>query len=187
MVDTRLLFVVFVLMLALQRLLELRLSRRHEAAILAQGGREYGADHFGWMKALHTAWFVAMLAEVFLLDRPFIPWLALVALVFVIIGQSLRYAAILTLGPRWTVRIMTLPGERPITQGIYGYVRHPNYLGVILEIAAVPLLHTAYLTALLFTLANAALLIVRIRTEERALDLDNQYRRAFADRPRFIP
>ena len=128
-----------------------------------------------------------MLAEVYLLDRPFIPWLTLAAIIFVLIGQSLRYAAILTLGPRWTVRVMTLPTEPPITRGIYRYVRHPNYLGVILEIAAVPLLHTAYLTALLFTLANAALLVVRIRTEERALELDNQYRRAFADRPRFIP
>jgi methyltransferase len=187
MVDTRLLFLIFVLMLMVQRLLELRISHRHEAAILAQGGREYGADHFGWMKALHTAWFVAMLAEVFLLDRPFIPWLALVALIFVIIGQSLRYAAILTLGPRWTVRIMTLPNEPPITRGIYRYVRHPNYLGVILEIAAVPLLHTAYLTALIFTIANAALLVVRIQAEERALELDNQYQQAFADRPRFIP
>ena len=185
--ETRVLFVIVVLALALQRALELRLSRRHEAAILARGGCEYGADHFGWMKALHIGWFIAMLAEVFLLDRPFIPWLAAVALVFFIAGQALRYAAILTLGPRWTVRVMTLPAEPPITRGIYRYVRHPNYLGVILEIAAVPLLYTAYLTALVFTLANAVLLAVRIRTEEHALELDNQYQRAFAGRPRFIP
>ncbi len=185
--EARVLFVVVVLALALQRLLEVRLSRRNEAYLLAHGGREYGADHFGWMKALHTAWFVAMLAEVFLLDRPFIPWLAAVAFVFFIIGQALRYAAILTLGPRWTVRVMTLPDEPPITRGIYRHVRHPNYLGVILEIVAVPLLHTAYLTALMFTLANAALLAVRIRTEEHALDLDNHYRHDFAGRPRFIP
>jgi methyltransferase len=116
--ETRVLFVIIVLALALQRLLELRLSRRNEAAILAHGGREYGADHFGWMKALHTAWFVAMLAEVFLLDRLFIPWLAAVAFVFFIIGQALRYAAILTLGPRWMVRVMTLPDGPPITRGI---------------------------------------------------------------------
>lgn len=185
--ETRVLFVVIVLALALQRLLELRLSRRNEAAILTHGGREYGADHFGWMKALHMAWFVAMLAEVFLLDRPFIPWLAAVAFILLIIGQALRYAAILTLGPRWTVRVMTVPAEPPITRGIYRHVRHPNYLGVILEIVAVPLLHTAYLTALMFTLTNAALLAVRIRTEEHALDLDNDYRHAFAGRPRFIP
>jgi len=183
----RVIFVIIVLALALQRLLELRLSRRHEAGILAHGGREHGADHFGWMKALHTAWFIAMLAEVLLLDRPFIPWLAAVAFVFFIIGQALRYAAILTLGPRWTVRVMTLPDEPPVTRGLYRYVRHPNYAGVILEIAAAPLLHTAYLTSMVFTLANAVVLAVRIRTEEYALDLDNQYRHAFAGRPRFIP
>jgi methyltransferase len=185
--ETRGVFVISVLVLALQRLLELRLSRHNEANILAHGGHEYGADHFGWMKALHTTWFVAMLTEVFLLDRPFIPWLAAIAFILLIMGQSLRYAAILTLGSRWTVRIMTLPTQPPITRGIYHYVRHPNYLGVILEIAAVPLLHTAYLTALVFTLANAILLAVRIRTEEHALDLDNRYQQAFADRPRFIP
>lgn len=184
---TRVIFVLLVLALALQRLLELRLSRRHEAGILAHGGREYGADHFGWMKALHTAWFIAMLAEVFLLDRPFIPWLAAVAFVFFLIGQVLRYAAILTLGPRWTVRVMTLPDEPLVTRGIYRYVRHPNYAGVILEIAAAPLLHTAYLTSMVFTLANAAVLAVRIRTEEHALDLDNHYQHAFVGRPRFIP
>ncbi len=184
---SRIFFVIIILALALQRLLELRLSRKHEAAILARGGREHGADHFGWMKALHTTWFIAMLAEVFLLDRPFIPILALVAFSVAAIGQALRYAAILTLGPRWTVRVMTLPDEPPITRGIYRYVRHPNYLGVILEIAAVPLLHTAYLTSLVFTIANALLLSVRIRTEERALDIDRSYTQAFAERPRFLP
>jgi methyltransferase len=74
-----------------------------------------------------------------------------------------------------------------VTRGIYRYVRHPNYAGVILEIAAAPLLHTAYLTSIVFTLANAAVPAVRIRTEERALDIDNHYRHAFASRPRFIP
>jgi len=180
-------FVIIVLALALQRLIELRVSGRHEAALLARGGSEHGADHFGWMKALHTLWFISMLAEVFLLDRPFIPILAVGALVLVVIGQGLRYAAILTLGQRWTVRVMTLPDEPPITHGIYRYVRHPNYLGVILEIAAVPLLHTAYLTSIIFTLANALLLRVRIRTEEHALDVDQHYTRAFAQRPRFLP
>ena len=185
--ETRVIFVVIVLALVLQRLLELRLSRHHEADILARGGREHGADQFGWMKALHTAWFIAMLTEVLLLDRPFIPWLFAMACVVFIIGQALRYAAILTLGPRWTVRVMTLPDEPLVTRGIYRHVRHPNYAGVILEVAAVPLLHTAYLTSLVFTLTNAALIAVRIRTEERALELDNHYRRAFAGRPRFIP
>jgi methyltransferase len=121
------------------------------------------------MKLLHTSWFGAMLGEVILLNRPFKPVQAAVAFAVLLLGQSLRYAAIRTLGPRWTVRIMTLPRTPLVTDGIYRYLRHPNYLGVFLEIAAVPLLHNAYVTAVLFTMANAGLLFVRIRAEEQAL------------------
>lgn len=184
---TQLVFIGIVIVLAVQRLLELRLSRRNEARILAQGGREHTPEHFGVMKALHTSWFLAMIAEVVWLDRPFIPLLSACALIVVVVGQSLRYTAIRTLGWRWTVRIMTLPDAPPISRGIYRYVRHPNYVGVILEIAAVPLLHTAYLTAIFFTLANASLLIVRIRAEERALREHKGCDQVFKDRPRFIP
>ena len=180
-------FVAVLVVLALQRLFELRLSRRNEAHIRDQGGREHAPGHFGWMKLLHTSWFVAMMAEVWCLKRPFKPLLAAGAFIAFLTGQCLRYAAIRTLGPRWCVRIMTLPGVPPVTQGIYQYLRHPNYLGVILEIAAVPLLHGAYLTSILFSLANALLLRVRIRAEERALDDDNEYAAVFARRPRFLP
>lgn len=184
---TRIIFIAIVLALALQRLFELRLSRRNEARILAAGGREHAPGHFVAMKTVHTLWFVAMIAEVLWLDRPFVPLLSLCALIVFLIGQSLRYAAIRTLGWRWTVRVLAIPGAPPVTHGIYRHLRHPNYLGVILEIAAVPLLHTAYLTAAVFTLANAAVLAVRIRVEEQALSMHTDYARAFADRPRFIP
>jgi methyltransferase len=102
-------------------------------------------------------------------------------------GQTLRYAAIHTLGERWTVRVMTLPGAKPVSQGIYRSIRHPNYLGVILEIGAVPLLHSAYLTAISFSIANALLLAWRIQTEEAALKEQNNYDQVFAGRPRFLP
>ena len=166
---TKIIFIGIVLALAAQRLAELRLSRRNEARILAQGGREHAPEHFGVMKALHTSWFLAMIAEVVWLERPFTPLLSACALIVIVVGQSLRYAAIRTLGWHWTVRIMTLPDAPPVDHGIYRYVRHPNYLGVILEIAAVPLLHTAYLTSIFFTMANACLLTIRIRAEEKAL------------------
>jgi methyltransferase len=139
------------------------------------------------MKVLHIAWFIAMLIEVFGLHRPFIPGLALLAGALFLIGQALRYAAILTLGERWTVRVMTLPGAKPVDQGIYRFIRHPNYLGVALEILAVPLLHSAYLTAIVFSIANGLLLAWRIRTEESALNQQNNYEQVFADRPRFLP
>lgn len=184
---TKAAFVGIVGLLALQRLFELRLSRRNEARILVQGGREHSAGHFKSMKVLHTSWFLGMLGEVLWLDRPFMPKLAVGALIVTVVGQSLRYAAILTLGWRWTVRVMTLPDSPPVDRGIYRYLRHPNYLGVILEIAAVPLLHSAYLTAVFYTIANAWLLATRIRAEEKALSLDNNFAQIFAGRPRFIP
>lgn len=184
---TTFLFLGLVGLLAAQRLYELRLSGRHEAALRAQGAYEAGAGHMAWMRALHTAWLLAMPLEVFLLDRPFVPALAVVGGVGLIAGQALRYAAIRTLGPRWTVKVIVLPGAPPVTGGLFRYLRHPNYLGVILEIACVPLLHTAWLTALIFTILNGWLLTVRIRAEERALDAANRYEAAFAGKGRFVP
>lgn len=184
---TNLLFAGVVALLAVQRLAELRLSAKHEKKLRAQGAVEAGAEHMPVMRAMHAAWFAAMLAEVFLLDRPFVPWLAALALVGLLAGQALRYAAIRTLGDRWTVNVLVLPGAPPVTGGLYGRIRHPNYLGVILEIASVPLLHTAWLTALVFTVLNALLLRVRIRTEEQALREANDYEAALGERPRFVP
>lgn len=166
---SRSIFAAFVILLAVQRLYELRLSRRHEAIIRSRGGREYAAWQVQAMTVLHAGWFIAMLVEVYALNRPFIPALSLVALLTFVAGQSLRYAALLSLKSRWTVRVMTIPGLPPVQNGIYRYLRHPNYLGVVLEILAVPLLHSAYITSIAFSLANLALLRARIRTEEGAL------------------
>jgi len=91
------------------------------------------------------------------------------------------------LGPRWTVRVMNLPSAEPVVDGIYRYVRHPNYLGVILEIAALPLVHGAVWSAASFSVANAALLVARIRAEEHALSRDNGYGQHFGARGRFLP
>jgi methyltransferase len=181
------LFLVLISGVAVQRLLELRLSKRNEAVILSKGGREYPSRHFILMKILHAMWLPAALVEAVLFQRPFIPLVGGVAISIFLLGQFLRYAAIKTLGWRWTVNVMTLPGEPPVEKGIYRYIRHPNYLGVILEIFALPLVHTAYLTAAIFSLANALVLYSRIRVEEKALEENNQYDLLFKDRPRFIP
>ncbi len=162
-------FSALIVLLALQRLYELGLSRKNEALIRLRGGREYAAWQVGAIKALHAGWFIAMLVEVYALRRPFIPGLSALALVLLMVGQGLRFAARQSLRWRWTVRVMTIPGLPPVRQGIYRYLRHPNYLGVVLEILAVPLIHSAYATAIVFSLANALLLAARIRTEDRAL------------------
>lgn len=184
---TRWIFLLLLISLGAQRLIELRHSARNERRILEMGGREHAAGQFRVMRGLHTAWFLAMIAEVFGLQRQFHPALALAASLVFLAGQALRYAAIHTLGERWTVRVMTLPSIKPVSQGIYRYIRHPNYLGVVLEIGAVPLLHGAYLTTIIFSIANALLLTWRIQTEERALREQNNYEQVFADRPRFLP
>jgi methyltransferase len=184
---SRLLFSAFALLLGIQRLAELRLSRRNEARIQALGGYEVGQGHFRAMQILHTGWFAAMLLEAWLLKRPFLPGLALPAAVLFSAGQALRYAAILALGRRWSVRVMIQPGEPAIRSGIYRYLRHPNYLGVALELLAAPLLHSAYLTGLVFSVLNAYLLSVRIRIEEQALSKGSDYAQVFQGQKRFIP
>ena len=173
----RLLFAGFVAALGIQRLFELRLSRRNERQMRQRGGREHAPETYQWIVGLHAAWFAAMLAEVFVRRRRPArrPWLSALALGLFAAGQALRFTAIRTLGRRWSTRIMTVSGEAPIRHGIYRSIRHPNYLGVELEILAVPLLGSAYLTSLVFGLANALLLRDRIRREEQALEEDNLY------------
>ena len=184
---SRLFFTGLIAALALQRVFEMRLSKVNEARMEERGGSEHFPGHFRVMKLLHTSWFFSMLAEVYLLKRPFLPGLTSAAAILLAAGQSLRYAAIHQLGWRWSVRIFTLPGQKLEAGGIYRYIRHPNYLGVILEIAAVPLIHSAYLTALAFSLANGILLAVRISREEEALEAAYGYQSIFEKRPRFLP
>ena len=179
------LYLTFIGLLVAERLLELVLSTRNARRVLALGGKELGQRHFRVMTVLHTAFLVACVAEAVLLQRAFPGTLGWVALAIALLAQALRYWAIVTLGHRWNTRIIVLPGAEPVTTGPYRFMRHPNYLAVILELFAVPLIHGAYLASLTFTAANAAMLLVRIRAEEQALGVE--YARAFSGHRRFIP
>jgi len=187
MTTSQQLFVAFVGLVALQRLAELKLSRRNERQLRELGASEHAAGHFIAMQLLHTLWLVSVVLEVTLLRPPFLPWVSAPAALCFAIGQGLRYAAISALGGRWCVRILTLPGAAPVANGVYRYLRHPNYLGVVLEIAALPLMHSAWRSALVFSVANAVLLVVRIREEERALTGNGGYDEALGPLPRFWP
>jgi methyltransferase len=167
--DARSLFTLLVALVALGRGVELVIAERHRRRLLAKGAVETGAGHYPWMVALHAAWLAAAPAEVWLLDRPFLPWLAFPMLALFALATALRWWVIAALGERWTTRILVLPEAPLVTGGPYRFLRHPNYLAVVLELAALPLVHTAWLTALLASAANAALLRVRIAAEERAL------------------
>lgn len=185
--DSRELYLGLILIIVFERLGELLLTRRNAARLLARGGFAAGEAHYPAMVLLHTAILVGAPLEVYLLGRDFLPWLGLPMLALVGGTMALRYWAISTLGDRWTTRILVVPGEPPVTGGPYRFVRHPNYLAVIVEVAALPLVHSAWLSALLFSLANAAVLRLRIRAEEAALARASAYLEKLGDRPRFLP
>ena len=151
-----------------QRLAELWLSARNTRRLIAAGGREYGRWHYPLMVALHASW----LGTLWLLapGRPINP-----ALIFLFaLLQLARIWVIASLGPRWTTRIIVLPGAPLVRRGAYRFARHPNYLIVVLEIAALPLAFALWKVALIFSALNAAVLAIRISEENRALALASE-------------
>jgi methyltransferase len=186
-VVTEAFYSLFVLGLALERGLELRLSRRNAAWARSLGAIEYGQGHLRWMKLLHATFLLGCVAEVWLLARPFLPALGWSCLALALGSQALRYWAIATLGRRWNVAVLVMPGVPAVTAGPFRFLRHPNYLAVVAEGVAVPLIHSAFLTALVFSVLNAWLLAVRMRCEERALYEHCDYAGRLGDRPRLWP
>ncbi|MFI8101129.1 isoprenylcysteine carboxyl methyltransferase family protein [Streptomyces sp. NPDC086023] len=162
-------YVVLVLLVVAERFAELAVARRNGAWSRARGGREHGAGHYPVMVALHTALLAGCLVEPWVADRPFLPLLGWPALALVSAAQGLRWWCIATLGRRWHTRVLIVPGLPLVASGPYRFLRHPNYLAVVVEGAALPLVHSAWVTALGFTVLNAALLSVRIRCEDGAL------------------
>jgi methyltransferase len=158
----------FLVFYVIQRAAELALSARNARALLARGGIEHGRSHFPWLVALHTLFPLALVTEVLALHaRPgrlaplwFAAWLA---------AQVLRFASMRALGPRWTARVIVVPGEPPVRLGLYRWLKHPNYLAVVAELLAAPLMLGAWRTAAVISLANLPALWVRIRCEDRAL------------------
>lgn len=162
-------FTGLMLLVGLERLVELVVSRRNTAWSLARGGREYGSGHYPVMVGLHVGLLVGAPLEVALADRPFLPVLGWSMLGLVVAAQVLRWWCIRTLDTRWSTRVVVVPGMPLVAAGPYRFMRHPNYLAVVLEGVALPMVHTAWITAVAFTIANLVLLRVRVRVEETAL------------------
>jgi len=156
-------------LVGLERLAELVVAKRNLAWSLRRGGWEIGFAHYPFMVVLHTGLLVGCLLEVWLADRPFVPALGWPMLALVLGSQALRWWCIRTLGHQWNTRIVIVPGLQRVTSGPYRMLPHPNYVAVVVEGLALPLVHGAWLTAALFTILNAALLAVRIRSENDAL------------------
>lgn len=164
-------YYLLILVVALERLAELVVSKRNATWAFANGGKEFGRGHYPVMVAIHTALLVGCVVEVWALDRPFIPWLGWTMFVVAVLSQVLRWWCITTLGKRWNTLVIVIPDAPLVKTGPYKYtwLHHPNYLVVVIEGIALPMIHTAWITAICFTLANAWLLSVRLRVENEAL------------------
>jgi methyltransferase len=162
-------YIALVLAVIVARFVELGVARRHLLWARQRGAVEYGAGHYPVMVAVHTLFLASCLIETVVADRPFLPWLGWPMLALLAGAHALRWWCIRTLGVQWNTRVLIVPGVPLRTGGPYRWLRHPNYVAVVVELAALPLVHTNWVTAVVFGLANFVVLGVRIRVEERAL------------------
>ena len=162
-------YYLLVLAVAVERLAELIIAKRNAQWDFAHGGKEFGHDQYPIMVAIHTALLLGCLVEPWALHRPFIAWLGWPMLAVVALSQGLRWWCIASLGRRWNTRVIVLPDAPLVREGPYRLLHHPNYVAVLAEGLALPLVYTAWLTAVFFTLANALVLRVRLRVENSAL------------------
>jgi methyltransferase len=162
-------YLLLLLLVTLQRLAELQISDSNEAHLRRGGAVEYGAGHYPWMVALHTFWLLACLLE-WWGGTQVLPWrVTAAAWLMFVAGQTLRWLTIRTLKRRWTTRVLVLEGAELVEEGPFRWLSHPNYLGVTLEIFALPLIGGCWKTALIFGTLNILLLCHRIKVEDKAL------------------
>jgi methyltransferase len=162
-------YYLLIVAIGIERLIELIISKRNARWAFAQGGKEFGHNHYPVMVTLHIALLLGCVVEVWALHRPFIALLGWPMLALVALSQALRWWCVTTLGRRWNTLVIVVPQAPLVRRGPYRWLHHPNYVAVVAEGVALPLVHTAWLTAACFTLANALLLTVRIRVENEAL------------------
>lgn len=160
-------FIVLLLVIA-QRLVELAIARRNEMAMKAKGAYEVGASHYPYMIALHSSFFICLIAEVLYFDLTPSTLFPYMLMLFLLV-QGLRIWCLASLGAYWNTKIIILSGTKVVAKGPYLFIRHPNYLVVCIEIALLPLMFGAYFTAIVFTVLNFIMLSVRIPQEEKAL------------------
>ena len=180
-------FLGLLLAVALLRLAELRISKCHQREMLARGAAKIDEPRFRWVVLLHTSVLLGAALEVVLLRRPFIPWLAAPMLAVFLAANTVRWWVIRTLGEHWNVQVMDSTRLGVITSGPFRYVRHPNYAAVFAEMLALPLIHTAWMTAAAGAIAHIGVLAQRLSTEERVLFANPDYRAAMTGKPRFLP
>ena len=172
---------------ALLRLYELRISRRHQADLVARGASKVVDPRFRWMVLLHSSVLLGSALEVVFLHRPFYPLFAAVCFAIFLAANVVRWWVIRTLGDHWNVQVVDSTGMGIVSTGPFRYVRHPNYAAVFVEMLVLPLIHCAWITAVFGSLAHLLVLSQRLATEERVLFADARYREAMSGKPRFLP
>jgi methyltransferase len=171
----------------LGRLIELGISRRRQRRLMRAGVALVPERHFRAMVLLHAGVLAAAALEVRVLKRPFLRPLALPMLLLFLAANGLRWWVIAILAEHWNVRVLDSVARGVVTRGPYRWIRHPNYVAVFLELLALPLIHSAWLTALLGGGAHVWVLRRRIATEEAVLLAYPAYQRAMGSKPRFLP
>lgn len=162
-------FWTFIALLVSQRFLELLLAKRNEQIVKSKGALEFDRDGYKYIVVTHVAFLMSLVLEKFSLQRELNKFWVVFLLIF-LIAQILRYWAILSLGVYWNTKVLVVPGSQRVSTGPYKYLKHPNYIAVILEIAVIPLIFSCYLTSILFSIVNLILIRRRIEIEENALD-----------------
>jgi len=180
-------YLILLCLVAILRLYELRISKRHQRDMVAHGASKVDEPRFRWMVLLHTGVLIGAACEVVFLHRPFIPVLAAICFAIFLAANAIRWWVIRTLGEHWNVQVMNSTGMGVITSGPFHYVRHPNYAAVFAEMLVLPLIHTAWITALVGSAAHVLVLSQRLATEEKVLFSDAHYREAMSGKPRFLP
>ena len=169
------------------RLAELGISRRNQRQLQKQGVRKIPEPHFRWMVLLHGSVLVCAGAEVLFLHRPLIPTLAIPMAVLFVLANLLRWWVIRTLAGHWNVEVMESSRVGVVSSGPYRWVRHPNYVAVVAEVISLPMIHTAWVTAIAGTLGNLEILRRRLRVEDGFLMSNPAYRLTMGGKPRFFP
>ncbi|AOH55452.1 isoprenylcysteine carboxyl methyltransferase [Peribacillus muralis] len=171
-------FTIFIILIAIQRLVELYIAKQNEKQLKVAGAVEYGESHYRWMVLMHVSFFVVLILEVLAFGRN-VSALWPIWLTLFLVAQSGRIWVISSLGKHWNTKIIVVPDAEVVIKGPYKFFKHPNYIIVATEIIVISLLFNAFFTAILFTILNAWMMAVRIPLEEKALKENTQYSTVF--------
>lgn len=161
-------FATFISFVILLRISELFLSKRNEKWLIQNGALEYGQMHYPFIVLLHVLFFISLIVE-YSMQQPSSFSLLLLLLYFLLIG--FKTWTVLSLGHYWNTKIFHIPNAPLIKQGPYKFIKHPNYLIVIAEIAVIPLIFHLYFTAIIFSFLNSIILFIRIKEENKVLQI----------------